>query len=50
MKQREYSDNPLYNGHVDSVCVCVCVCACVCACVHCVDPAVCQTVLCSTVK
>jgi hypothetical protein len=26
MKQREYSDDPLYNGHVDSVCVCVCVC------------------------
>jgi len=27
MKQREYSDNPLYNGYVDSVSVCVCVCA-----------------------
>jgi hypothetical protein len=30
MKQREYSDTPLYNGHVDSICVCLCVCVFVC--------------------
>jgi len=54
MKQREYSDNPLYNGYVDSVSVCVCVCVCVCLCVcqraHVrVDRAVCQKVLYSAV-
>jgi hypothetical protein len=44
MKQRENSDDPLYNGHVDSVCVCVCVDPAG------VDPAVFQKVLCSAVR
>ena len=49
MKQRAFSDNPLYNGHVDSVCVCVCVCVWVCV-GGCTDPAACQKVLCSAVR